>query len=214
MAFDMLPGVLAIGVTAFIVLGLFWLSGKTKVKKQVLFFRCRDKRGEAMDITKETDRSVLCEQADPPHRFIKVGSSYTFRHDNKTSTYFLGIEGSAYSAHFEGGRNQDPVKVSANEYIRSLWGDKIYDALPNKMKDSLEKDQIGITIEPIKINEKDMGLPALSSDDVNDEGDATILNRLARFGTTENMKQKLLGNLVWMGLGFGMAAVLANFGWF
>ena len=35
----------------------------------------------------------------------------------------------------------DPVKISANEHIEFV-GDKIYDALPHKMKDSLEKHQI------------------------------------------------------------------------
>ncbi len=61
-----------------LVFVLIHLSGKTKVTKEVMFFRPRDKRGEKFEITRETDRSVLCEKSDPVHRFIKIGASFVF----------------------------------------------------------------------------------------------------------------------------------------
>jgi len=51
----------------------------------------------------------------------------------------------------------------------------------------------------------------MSPDDVNDEGDATILNRLAKFGQGENAKTKMMNNLIWLGLGLGLASILSHF---
>ena len=182
-----------------------------KTKKEVMFLRPRDKRGEKLIVTKETDRSILCEQSDPIHRFIKVGSSFIYKDGGKTSIRFFGIEGSAYTAML---KPEDPVSIPVVQFLQTLWGAKIYNALPQKMKDAVEKDKLGITIEPTKINADDLGLDKLTSDDVNDEGDATILQRLAKFGQSDNPKAKLLNNLIWVGLGIGIAAILANCGWF
>jgi len=204
---DILPGALAVAITVLLIFGLIWLSGKSKVRKEVDFLRPRDKRGERLDVTHETDRSVLCEKANPIHRFIKVGPAFTFKNGGKTSTKFYGIEGSAYTAQL---KQEELVKISVVDFLKTLWGKDLYEHMPAKMKDAVEKDKIGITIEPVKINPEEHGLDKLSSDDVNDEGDAVVLNRLAKQGMAENVKQKLLGNLLWFGLGLGAYAILQN----
>ena len=183
-------------------------TNKSKVTKEVMFMRPRDKRGEKMNITRETDRSILCEQTNPVHRFIKIGPAWTFKDGGHTSYRFLGIEGSAYTTFL---KEAETIKLTVREYLLTLWGGKIYDALPTKMKDAVEKDEIGITIEPEKINPADYGLEPMSPDDVNDEGDATILNRLAKFGQGENAKTKMMNNLIWLGLGLGLASILSHF---
>ena len=199
--------IIAIGGTAVLILLLFMFTNKSKVTKEVMFMRPRDKRGEKMAITRETDRSVLCEQTNPVHRFIKIGPAWTFKDGGHTSYRFLGIEGSAYTAML---KEASTIKLTVREYLLTLWGNKIYDALPTKMRDAVEKDEIGITIEPEKINPDDYGLEAMSPDDVNDEGDATILNRLAKFGQGENARAKMMNNLIWLGLGLGIAAILSH----
>jgi len=100
------------------------------------------------------------------------------------------------------------------DFLKSIWTDKVYNALPQKLRDIVEKDKIGITIEPIKIDPEEHGLEHLSSDEVNDEGDSVVLNRLAKLGITENLKQKMFSNLIWLFLGIGIAAILANMGLF
>jgi len=199
--------IIAIGGTAVLILLLFMFTNKSKVTKEVMFMRPRDKRGEKMNITRETDRSILCEQTNPVHRFIKIGPAWTFKDGGHTSYRFLGIEGSAYTAML---KEAATIKLTVREYLLTLWGSKIYDALPTKMRDAVEKDEIGITIEPEKINPDDYGLEAMSPDDVNDEGDATILNRLAKFGQGENARAKMMNNLIWLGLGLGIAAILSH----
>lgn len=205
---EILPAVIAVGGTGAVIIFLYMLTSKNKTTKEVMFLRPRDKRGEKMNITKETDRSVLCEQTNPVHRFIKIGPAWTFKDGGRTSHRFFGIEGSAYTAIIKDAQN---VKQTIQEYLKVLWGDKIYAALPQKMKDVVEKDQIGITIEPAKIDPDEYGLDVLSPDDVNDEGDATILNRLAKFGQGENMKTKMMNNLIWLALGFALAIILSRF---
>lgn len=208
---DILPGVLAVAAVGALIFVFFFLSGKAKTRKEVMFLRPRDLRGERLEITKETDKAILCEQANPIHRFIKIGPGWTFKEGGKTSHRFFGVEGSAYTAVVKG---TETFKVALEEYLQTLWGPRIYLALPQKLKDAIEKDKFGVTVEPAKINAEDKDLPTLSSDDVNDEGDATILQRLAKFGASDNPKTKMLNNIIWLGLGIGLAAILKNFGWF
>lgn len=208
---DLLPGIMAVGVSVILIFILIWFSGKTKLHKEVLFLRPRDKRGEDLDITRETDYSVLCEKADPPHRFIKISPSYVFKSKGKNSVRFFGIEGNAYTAKLG---EKDSFNMTTVDFLKSIWTDKVYNALPQKLRDIVEKDKIGITIEPIKIDPEEHGLEHLSSDEVNDEGDSVVLNRLAKLGITENLKQKMFSNLIWLFLGIGIAAILANMGLF
>ena len=208
---DVLTSVLIIGAVAFIGYLLYWSSNKTKTHKRVDFLRPRDKRGESLEVTKETDHSVICEQSNPIHRFIKIGPAFNFKDGGRHIIKFFGIEASAYTATLQGA---ETFTLSVQEFLETLWGKKIYGALPTVMKDAVEKDKLGVTIEPVKVDTAALGLTEISSDEVNDEADATILERLARFGSSENPRAKLLNNLIWLGLGIGLAAILAHFGWF
>lgn len=204
---DFLPGILAVGVSVVLVFVWLQFSGKTKLHKEVLFLRPRDKRGEDMDITKETDRSVLCEKTDPPHRFIKVSNAYVFKGKGRNAIRFFGVEGTAYTA---GIGEQQKVNMSLPECLKALWTDKVYDALPQRLRSAIEKDKIGVTVEPEEIDPKLYGLGSLSSDKVNDEDEQIVLNRLAKHGVQENIKQKMLSNLIWLLLGIGMYALASN----
>jgi hypothetical protein len=208
---DILPGIAAVSAIVVILFFLIKLSNKAKVYKEVMFLRPRDKRGEKLDITRETDRSILCERSDPVHRFIKIGPAFVFKDGGKTSVRFFGIEGSAYTANI---KNEKVLKMSIKDFLISLWTDRVYNALPSKLRDSVEADRIGVTIEPNTIDAEELGLDILSSDDVNDEGDAIVLTRLSKTGQQENVKQKMFSNLIWLALGFGLAAVLSNIGLF
>lgn len=204
---DLLPGIAAALAVVVMIVFLMRLSNKAKLHKEVIFLRPRDKRGEKLEITHETDRAILCENSNPVHRFIKIGSSFVFKDGGRTSVRFFGIEGSAYSATI---KNEAEVKLSTKDFLTNLWTEKVYKALPSKLREAVESDSIGITIEPATIDPEEHGLKHLTSDDVNDEGDATILNRLSKMGEDLNTKQKLLANLVWLGLGAGMYAIIQN----
>ena len=204
-------GLLAVGAGVIAVIAIMIMTNQTKSRNEVLFLRPRDKRGERLEVTRETDRSVLCEKSDPVHRFIKVGSSWSFKEGSKTITRFFGIEGSAYTPVI---KDEGETHLTVQEFLRSIWTDKVYEALPKRLRKSVETDTLGIIVDPVEINAEEYGLTNLSSDDVNDESDAVVLSRLANQGIRENLKQKLLGNLVWLMLGIGIAGVLSNFGWF
>lgn len=205
-----LPAVGAVGVVVLVIFYLFIFGGKGKMRKEVLFLRPRDKRGERLDVTRETDRSVLCENSNPVHRFIKAGPAWVFKDGGRTVVRFIGIEGNAFTAFIKDG---GPVKMAIDEFLKSIWTPQIYEKLPEKLKKAVENPKVGIIVEPAPIDVETLGLPKLTSDDVNDEGDAVVLSRLAK-GSEPTLKERLYTNLVWLFLGIGIAAILSNFGWF
>ena len=200
-------GVAAITVLVFV--GILISVSRSRPRKEVLFLRPRDKRGERLDVTRETDRSVLCERSNPIHRFIKIGPAWVFHDGRRTITRFLGVEGKAYTAVLKGDKK---IEMSIHEYLQSIWGKKIYESMPKKLRRALERDKTGVIVD-VDVPEPE-GLPRLTSDDINDEGDAVVLNRLARMGTATSIKQQLYHNLVWFFLGLGFAAILSHMGWF
>jgi len=148
------------------VIFVFWFFAKGKPRKEVMFLRPRDKRGERMLVTRETDISLVCDRTVPVHRFIKAGPGYTFDEGGKPVTRFFGVEGTAYTTVFAG---DEELKVPVPDFLKAAWGKKVYNALPKKLKDRIEKDRFGVTIEPTKIEEEKYGLPTLTADDINDE---------------------------------------------
>lgn len=199
-------GVIIITIT---IVFIAFSSASKKHRKEVLFLRPRDKRGETLKVTRETDRSLWCELSDPVHRFIKVGPAFDFIDGKRVVTRFFGIEGSAYTASLG---NPVGVKMSVDDFLKNVWGEEVYNKLPQKLRDVVEKGKFGITIEPKEIISED--LPRLTSDDVNDEGDAVILNRLAKMIPTGSLKENIINHLIWFFLGLGFAAILARIGWF
>jgi len=194
-----------VALSAFIALKFLQTR---KPIKQVLFLRPRDRRGETLLVTRETDRSVWCERANPIHRFIKFGPAYEFHENGRLVTRFLGIEGSAYTADLST-PNPKPLKKTLAEILEDFpW----YQKLPQKFKDQVEKTKYGIVVDADKIEERKYGLPKLTSDDVNDEADAVILQRIAQGTKVSTAKREFYQLMVGIGLGIGIALMLIRWG--
>ena len=200
---------LAAGAVIIGVILVFWFLSKGKPRKEVLFLRPRDKRGEIMMVTKETDTALICGRTNPVHRFIKVGPGYEFSGGGKLTTKFFGIEGTAYTAIHVG---DEETKVSVPEFLEVAWGKKVYKMLPKKLRNIVEKDNFGIIIETVNIKEEESGLPTLTADDVNDEGDSIVLSRLAQ-AQKQDTKQQMYQLLIGVLLGLGLMAIMQNLGW-
>ncbi len=203
------------GGIALIVVGVIFyavikVSMKGRPIKEVLFLRPRDRRGEAMTVTKETDRSLVCGKTDPIHRFIKVGPGYVFAEAGKAITRFWGIEGTAYTADLNTGKNEGSIP----EFLKSVWSKKFYDKLPEERKKAIETDKIGVIVDPIPIKEEEYGFPTLTSDDINDEGDAVVLDRISRGIDKGNTKREFYQLLTGVIMGMGIMAMLTQLGWF
>jgi len=205
--FASVTGIASLIITFFIFVGIIWFFIRARPRKEVLFLRPRDRRGERLIITKETDRSIVCGRSNPVKRFIKIGPGYAFNEGGKMVTRFWGIEGLAYTAGLEG---DDPVKMSIPEYLRVVWGKRFYESVPPKQRAAIERDHIGVIIEPVPI--KPPGFRHLTSEDIDDEADAVILSRIAK-ATTISTKREFYQLMVGVIIGIGLAALMLRLGW-
>jgi len=162
-----------------------------------------------MDVTKETDRSIVCGRTNPIHRFIKVGSGYVFQEGGKAVTRFWGIEGTAYTANL---LEENPIKNALSEFLRDLLGDRFYESIPSKQRDLIEKTKTGIIVEPVPIKEEAYGFPTLTSDDINDEADSVILSRIAK-ATQSSTRKEFYQMLIGIAIGVGLCLLLLRLGW-
>lgn len=202
-------GGIAVIITALIFYIIFKVFLKAKPRKEVLLLRPRDRRGEALPVTQETDRSLKCGKSNPIHRFIKVGAGYVFNIGGTMVTRFFGIEGSAFTATLGSGL----MKGTIPDYLREVWGKEQYEKIPLDMRSPLESGKIGIIIEPEPISGKEHGLPDLTSDEVDDESDHVMLSRIAA-AQAPSTKREFYQMLVGIAIGFGAAAILLRLGWF
>lgn len=174
MALDILT-ISLLGVVAMIIplLMLYF-----KPTKKVELLRPRDRRGQTLSVSRETDLALECKKSKGViYRFIKAGPSWVFNQSGKMVTKFFGMEGTAYTGMMKGNAM---VNVPVKEYLEFLWGDKFYNAIPDDQKRKVETDVWGITVEIGKIKEEDYDLTTLTAADIDDEGDTSVLRRIAK----------------------------------
>lgn len=181
-------------IVLLIVIGIgAYLIYTNRPIKQVLLLRPRDKRGMQIPIVRETDSTLECKKVgDVARRFIKAGCAWTFVIGRQVTTRFFGMEGTAYTAII---KNKEEEKVSLEEALRSLWGDKFYEDVPEKQKSIIEKHKWGLTVEVEPIEEGD-DMISIASDIVQDASDSIILDKLAgaqKTSTTSQIYQFLMG---------------------
>ena len=144
--------------------------------KEVLHLRFRDMRGAQLRIDVETDLGVVCKKVKGvTNRYIKRGSSFVFNIGGRMVTRFIGVEGTAYTAYAVSG--DDITDVSIPQYLQFVWSPEWYATIPQKQRSMIETDVIGMTITPKKVNTKDEELPALTTNEINDEDDARMLQK-------------------------------------
>ncbi len=146
-------------------------------KKEVLHLRPRDKRGESLTISDETDLGLICKKkrGGGVNRYIKRGSGWVFNEAGRMVTRFFGIEGSAYTAYAKEGNEITDITIP--QYLRFLWTDKFYEMVPAEKRRAIESDVIGMTIAPKAVNYEAEDLPHLTTDMINDEDDSRMLQK-------------------------------------
>ncbi len=169
-----------------------------KPTKKVLLLRPRDRRGSSLSVIQETDIALTCKAIKGvTHRFIKIGSSWVFNEGGRMITRFFGVETTAYTAI---AALNETVIVSVKEFLESIWGEKFYNAIPEKQRKIVEDDKVGITLKIQEIDEEEYGLPTLTSSDINDEDDNVVLAKLAK-PQKQSTSQTLMNSIVTFMLG-------------
>lgn len=88
------------GVASFVVILalIYLLFKKLRPRREVMYLRERDKRGQRLAITEETATTIYCRRKKgSDKRFFKWGSSYIFHEAGKMITRFFAKEGTAYT---------------------------------------------------------------------------------------------------------------------
>jgi len=182
-----------------ILLTVVYFINHFRPRKVVELLRPRDSRGVRLRVAQETDLGLICKKrGGVVHRFIKRGRGWTFNEGGRMLTKFFGIEGTAYTGI---ARGDEIVNVSVPQYLKFLWGDKFYESIPEKQRQAVEQDIIGITVSIDKVDEEREGLPTLTADDINDEGDSVVLGKLAQAATKVDAKKTFTNNIIWLSLG-------------
>ena len=210
MLFGISPVVLLL-VGVILILGM--ILSLVRPTKQVLLLRRRDRRGKILRVARETDLGLVCRKTQGVvNHYIKAGTSWMIRRGMRMVTTHFAMEGTAYTAIAKGSdslrdvKDEDGnttgqmIKVNVEKFLRHLWGDKFYDALPQEAKGPIEKDIVGITVEIAPIHEETWDLDTLSADDINDENDSHVLNKLAG-GQKPNRMDTARTAMVWLVVG-------------
>lgn len=174
MVLDFMTILLSGTAVMVIPLVIYWF----RPVKRVDLLRPRDRRGKTLSVSRETDLGIECRRSKGfIYRFIKAGPAWVFNQGGKMVTKFFGVEGTAYTGVVQG---DDVVRTPVSEYLKFLWGDKFYDAIPNQQKQAVETDVVGITVEIGKVVEEDYDLTTLTAADLDDEGDSVVLGKIAK----------------------------------
>ena len=144
-------------------------------KKEVLHLRPRDKRGEKLKISEETDLAAICKRKNNSvNRYIKKGCAWVFNESGRMVTKFFGTEVNAYTARPKGDYFE---KVPISDFLKALWGETFYAQIPEDQRRAIETDIVGITLEIEPIDPEAENLPNLTSDQINDEDDSLMLKK-------------------------------------
>ena len=175
---------------------------------------------EVMDLNlvEGSFRDELVQRETPSTLFCKKHDGYTpiiFKHGpgwmGKVKRW-LSVEGVplVHSIDLKGHK----VTMTVPEYLKNIWGDKGYDGLPSKLKESLlAKIGITVSIQPIEIDpENEKAIKKLKANSALYDAD---LEMAASLGTSTVVKKnfdKLMDKLPWVLAGFGLTYVLQGLG--
>ena len=99
MSFFGVDPVLIMGATSLgaVLVGLYVVIKKTRPRREVMYLRERDRRGQRLSISEETATAASCRaRKGIDKRFFKFAGAYTFNEGGMV-TRFFGKEGTAYT---------------------------------------------------------------------------------------------------------------------
>lgn len=202
---------LAIFLIVGILLGVFlrpWAGN------QVIKFIPEDHRFVDLDIDEETSISVYCKKKKgmPPHRFLKKSPGYTGivgRFLKKPVTRYLGVEGTAYTWKIDAGSWHRVGNL--DEAVRTIWGEKFWNEVPEPMREKLEESRITVTVGLDKAPLTPPGHRSISEEDIKSEEDRKAAETF--WQERQRAQRGMYINMLLAGMaGFGVCAVLVLLG--
>lgn len=184
-----------------------------RAKNQVTYLQSKTRIGFDLDITDESALILECEDIKgmPHKRFLKFRPGFDIkkgRRHNKIITRYFGIEGSAFTTRLENGITKN---ITPSDYLKVLWGEKIYEAMDPSHKNKIENATVPITIsldnEINKITNPISGeLETIPEDDYFRALGEQIPGIIAE-GVEGVNRAPIIDKIMYVGTGFGIACV-------
>lgn len=174
-----------------IFVGIFvgvWLSQPRKTR--LIRIDTESGRGVEYVIDREDTVNALCKPVGdtPPQRFIKIHKALNILRKGpfKLQNYslYLGRLGTAYTTMVN--EKKESVTVPLRKAIKNIFGEELYNRIPNEaktgfIKDKIEKSEVGVTVQLDASNPlTPEGHESLSSDDLRRSDIDTFIGALAR----------------------------------
>ena len=181
-------------------------------KNRVLKVSPESGRGIELKVKSEDATTLYCNAVGkiPPQRFIKRLAAYTIVKKGfmKLQNYalWIGRYGTAYVQHF----GKKKVKVSLRDAVYTIFGKKLYDQIPEKQLEQIEKGELGVVIEFPDDPLTPEGLPSISEDDINRDADQQAMKSLWSAYETEK-RSSVIQTVAWMGTGIAIGIILSLF---
>ena len=203
-------GLIVLGLIGALVVVLIYLFKPRGAKKVLFMFRRKDKRVLDINVKTENDIMVTCvKRENVVRRFFKMTASWNL---DGRKTLFLGVEGTVFTARpvVKGDTDVSSTetqiyKVSLADTLRGLWEKGKYEALPKELKDPIENDRIGVTIEVEPF--VDDKLTPITSDQIHDQDDDMVITKLAKSSGKAKGKGEFFRDFLF-GAGTGALAII------
>lgn len=188
-----------------------------RAKNQVTYLQPKTRIGFDLNINEESSLVLECDDIKgmPHKRFLKFRPGFDIkkgRRHNKVITRYFAIEGSAFTTRIENISGEEKkIQISPANYLKVLWGEKIYEAMDPAHKNPIEQATIPITvsIEPeLKkiFNETSGKYETIPEDDYFRSLGEKIPGIIAD-GVEGVNKSPFIEKIAWAGFGFGLACV-------
>jgi hypothetical protein len=198
---------LAIGVGGIGVIYYVYKYSDVLSKGTVILFRPKDRRAEFIPIEKEEAFILKCKEVGGiPRQYVKGGSSWLI----KKKPYFLGMEASGYTGIIS---SPETKSIPMNEVLKTVWGDKVYNKIPQSRITQLLNSQWMLNLEPKEIDLDGTGLPRISSENLNSKEDAIMLKRLADAVEENKPQTDMMMLLLAVGCGAGAMLLMVAMKW-
>lgn len=187
------------------------LDLKREPRKEVMSISIIDNGFVDEKVERDTPATLFCKKHDGYTPIIfKSETGPGFK--GKKTTRWLSVEALPLVHNID--LNGNPVIVQLKDYLRTIWGDKGYNGLPQPMKEKLDQE-IGVTVSVAPIipdEDTQLVLNKVKAKSILYDQDLENTANLGKTVPPRRWHEDLMLHLPWVGFGMGLALVLQSLG--
>lgn len=204
-----------------VMFGIFLLTGiiigvllRPRQGNIVLHLNSDEHRYQELNIETETAVSVECKprKGSIQKRFFKYAPGFTGmagRLVKRMRTLYLGKEGTAYTWCME---QEKKIESTLENTLRTMWGSKFYDLIPDEERDLVEKSKVGVTIS-LETGLTPEGFKQITEDNIKAEEDRQAAKTYWQ-GKKQELRGETIKMIMYLMAGAGIMAIASKvLGW-